>query len=437
MTFYSNSVTESLCCPSRVSILRSQYVHNHQVLSNMMETGGGYGKFKALGEDKDCLPTWLQASGVTTGIVGKYLNQFPGAGNPNEIPPGWDYFSAPITPSRAYEGYDYTLNTNGVLTGYGHKPKDFLNTVMTRQAVQFIQKTQGPFYLQVNSYLPHSPAPVDPKHAGDHAGDPLPAAPSLNTQILNAPPWMVKAGHIGKTGIRKLREYWNQRLDSAESLADTITTVQRTVKASGHAYDTYIIITSDNGFHMGSHQLFKGKRTAYDTDTLVPLVIIGPDAKPGVRVDALTSTIDFAPTISELMKSPYPSWVDGRSLTPFLHNGTAPLNWRESILSEVLIHSSPGDPDFTKEEPPPFTSIRTDRWLYVRYDDSSLELYDRLKDPYQLRNIAAYAPGSVLRRLDLIADLMSDCRGETCHAAERITVPYWAGMKEAPPKGRF
>ena len=70
-------VSLSLCCPSRTSIMRGQYVHNHRVVSNTEATGGGWPTFRARGEQNDCLPVWLHNTGVTTALFGKYLNEYP------------------------------------------------------------------------------------------------------------------------------------------------------------------------------------------------------------------------------------------------------------------------------------------------------------------------------------------------------------------------
>ena len=59
MTFTNHTVTDSLCCPSRTSIMRSQYIHNHLVISNTAATGGGWPTFRSRGEQYDCLPVWL------------------------------------------------------------------------------------------------------------------------------------------------------------------------------------------------------------------------------------------------------------------------------------------------------------------------------------------------------------------------------------------
>jgi len=76
-TFTNYVVSESLCCPSRSTIFRGQYVHNHHVVSNTIETDGGWPTFRNFGYPSDCLPVWLQNAGVQTGLIGKYLNQFP------------------------------------------------------------------------------------------------------------------------------------------------------------------------------------------------------------------------------------------------------------------------------------------------------------------------------------------------------------------------
>ena len=77
ITFTNHTVTDSLCCPSRVSIMRGQYIHNHKVISNIEATGGGWPTFRDRKEDNDCLPVWLDNAGVTTALFGKYLNDFP------------------------------------------------------------------------------------------------------------------------------------------------------------------------------------------------------------------------------------------------------------------------------------------------------------------------------------------------------------------------
>ena len=45
--------------------------------------------------------------------------------------------------------------------------------------------------------------------------------------------------------------------------------------------NTFVVLTSDNGFHLGQHGLDAGKGTPYDSDAHVPLLVVGPGVEPG------------------------------------------------------------------------------------------------------------------------------------------------------------
>src|ERR1700720_2262612 len=120
LTFPNMFVTESLCCPSRSSIQRAQYVHNHQVLGNG-PPDGGFEKFHSLGEDQSTVGTWLKAAGYRTGYMGKYMNGYPDRAAPNYVPPGWDEWISPAG-GNPYSEFNSTLNENGNLVRYGNQP---------------------------------------------------------------------------------------------------------------------------------------------------------------------------------------------------------------------------------------------------------------------------------------------------------------------------
>eukprot|EP00179_Madagascaria_erythrocladioides_P015823 CAMPEP_0198370682 /NCGR_PEP_ID=MMETSP1450-20131203/156832_1 /TAXON_ID=753684 ORGANISM="Madagascaria erythrocladiodes, Strain CCMP3234" /NCGR_SAMPLE_ID=MMETSP1450 /ASSEMBLY_ACC=CAM_ASM_001115 /LENGTH=449 /DNA_ID=CAMNT_0044078225 /DNA_START=595 /DNA_END=1943 /DNA_ORIENTATION=+ len=84
-----------------------------------------------------------------------------------------------------------------------------------------------------------------------------------------------------------------QRLSRADSLFETLQRV-------GVADDTYVIYTSDNGFHLGSFRAHGGKSFYLHSDLHVPLYVTGPGIRPHTSVRAITSTVDLAPTIVDL-----------------------------------------------------------------------------------------------------------------------------------------
>ena len=424
MTFTHHVVTDSLCCPSRTSILRSQYIHNHLVVSNTSATGGGWPTFKARGEDNDCLPVWLQNAGVTTALFGKFMNDYPAttATTIREVPPGWTKWAVPVSRGESYTGYDYVLNSDGQLERHGSKPTDFLNDVITNRAVDFISTAPDGFFLELSTYNPHKPSPVATRNKDTHADTVAPRTASYNVAGTNAPTWMRKLKPLSSWKQWQLDQLWRQRAQSAESVADSVEAVMTELRATGHDDDTLVVLTSDNGYHAGAHGLANGKRTAFHEDTVVPMVIMGPGVSPGARVDALTSTVDLGPTFTELLGAQAPDWVDGRSLVPILQTSVAPQGWRTAALSESMGLSTPVDPDYQAEAPPSFSAMRTQQYLFVVYRDGERELYDLAADPNEMNNIASTADPILVTNLNSQLQAMRSCSGASCRTADSMVI---------------
>src|SRR5215218_10671223 len=86
-TIFENAfVTDPLCCPSRATILRGQYVHNHTVKSNTAPDA--HDRFRDLGLEESTVATWLHDVGYRTALIGKYMNAY----DQLYSPPGWDYW---------------------------------------------------------------------------------------------------------------------------------------------------------------------------------------------------------------------------------------------------------------------------------------------------------------------------------------------------------
>lgn len=418
MTFTNHTVIDSLCCPSRVSILRGQYIHNHKVISNIEATGGGWPTFRRLGEHRDCLPVWLDNAGSTTAMFGKYMNEYPDPGRPDYVPPGWDEWAVPTSRGDSYTGFDYGLNENGVVKQYGDSPYEFLNDVLNRKAQSFIRKAPDGFFMQFSTYSPHKPYATAPRHRNKHTITKVPRTPAYNAIGINEPAWMKQFYPLSEKRLRKIDKVWAERARSAESFADTVDTVLNTLAATGKDKNTLVVITSDNGYHMGEYRLPKGKRLPYDADTVVPLIMIGPGITPGSRVDDMTSSIDFAPTFTELLGATAPAWVDGRSMTHFIRTGEAPENWRTGALSESLGASTPKDPDWQRFNPPRYDALRTKEWLYVQYADGSKTLYNRQSDPYSLNNVYDSTDPLIVSQLQAQTEQLRVCAGESCRVAD-------------------
>ena len=422
-SFVNSTVTDSLCCPSRTSILRSQYVHSHKVVSNLYASGGGFQKFFELGEQNDCLGTWLHDAGVHTGFIGKYLNEYPnGAPSPNYIPPGWDDWVVPVDFGNAYKGYGYTLNRNGKLKKYGYKPKDLINDVLTADAQRFIRRAPDGFYLQVNTFAPHEPAPVA-KRNRNLPSQAVPRTPSYNAVGTDEPSWLAARNPYFPMRLNKFDIMWSNRVKSAESVADTVAGVYDALKATGRINDTLVIVTSDNGFHAAFHRLPGGKRTAFKEDTVVPLVILGPGVTTGGTVTAMSSTVDLAPTITSVLGTAPSAIAEGRNLVPFLASQAPPSDWRTATLTESMSEAAPGDPDYSTFSPPRFASLRSEQWLYVEYVTGEKELYNRYTDPDEMHNLITKEDPAVIAQLSAQLSALKSCTGSTCRVADSMPVP--------------
>ena len=111
--FKNGFVSNSLCCPSRASILTGQYSHNTGVYTNYLPFGG----FDAF-NDKSTVATWLNKAGYRTALMGKYFNQYK---NAQYVPPGWDIWNAfSDRPGNGGGFYRYELSINGSPKEFGH-----------------------------------------------------------------------------------------------------------------------------------------------------------------------------------------------------------------------------------------------------------------------------------------------------------------------------
>jgi N-acetylglucosamine-6-sulfatase len=448
-TFENAFVTDSLCCPSRASILRGQYPHNHQILGNEWPQGGAK-KFHALGRQRSTIATWLRSSGYQTVLIGKYLNDYQGT----YVPAGWDQWYAV---SGNYTSSD--LNENGRIASYD-PGRYHLDDVLAEKALGYIRDPNGnvpsflvpdrPFFMWLGTKAPHQPADPAPRHEDALPNVSLPRPPSFDEQdVSDKPDWISDNPPLGPQQIADAEDLYRKRLQSMLAVDDAIGQLVNALKQSGELDNTYIFFTSDNGFHLGTHRLSIGKWTAYDEDIRVPLIVRGPGVPEGRKLEHLVLNNDLAPTFADLAGVEVPSFVDGRSLVPLLADDPPPpQDWRQAFLVESIAESAEipssvvgnaplrlltGDvqpsEDWRRASPlqkssikeagrPAFKAVRTEDHLYVEYDTGESELYDLQKDPYELNNIYEETPLKHLWRFEGWLDALRDCAGEECRAAE-------------------
>jgi N-acetylglucosamine-6-sulfatase len=443
MTFTNAFASYSWCCPFRATMLLGQYAHNHEVFSNGPPYGGGP-RFMARGHDKRTFAVWFQEAGITTGLVGKMLNHY--LLKEFGTLPGWSYVAMV---DNAHESYNYDLLTHDDgLLHYGNQPEDYLNDVLTRYAIEFLRQAAAapePFFLYVGTSNPHSPTIAAPRHLGLHKDAVLPRSPAFNEADRSDKPALIRSlPPLSNTQIAELTAEYRRRLDSLMAVDEMVRDIVETLEATGELDNTYIIFTSDNGFHLGEHGLIAGKNTAYTTDTRIPLIVRGPGIGAGVVSDTLIVNTDFAPTFADIIGVPIPSSVDGRSFLPLLMDQD--VAWtRQSVLLERRVPEeqlfrqarTAGIAMAEVERAGHFNGLMTQEQLYVEYADTGeRELYELAADPYQLNNVAKEAAPAFLAMLSgRVAELV-DCAGAECRQIEDLPVGiggYQVRLHKQPP----
>lgn len=444
-TFTNMFVSQSMCCPSRASIQRGQYVHNHQVLSNSPPEGG-FERFHELGHEGSTIGTWLQAAGYRTGLLGKYLNGYPNTAGQTYMPPGWDEWASPVA-GLPYSHFNYTLNENGTLISYGNQPEEYLTDVLARKAASFVEQAatdRRPFFLYVGTYAPHFPAPAAPRHAAAFPWAWAPRLPSYNeAEVSDKPAWVQAHPLLRQSQKADMDVLYRRRLQSMLAVQDLVERLIITLLATGQIDNTYLFFTSDNGYHLGEHRLLPGKLTPYEEDIRVPLLVRGPGVPAGSVLAEIVGNVDLAPTFAALAGATVPAFVDGRSLAPLLLGISAEREWRAAFLIEQeKVYPAGADnpikvPDAVFFEPldpfdsamaatpqpsggglPSYTALRTKTLSYVVYSTGELELYDLAADPYQLANVASTADPALIARLNSWLDAYRRCSGAGCRVVD-------------------
>ncbi|HEY9567294.1 MAG TPA: sulfatase [Thalassobaculum sp.] len=401
-------VTYSLCCPSRATTLRGQYSHNHRIQGNVLPSGGGH-KFRTLGHDQSTIATWLHDAGYRTGLIGKYMNQY----EPDEqtyIPPGWDEWFA-----AGHDYYEYVLNENGRHVRYGSRPEDYLTDVIARHTVSAIRRASEsgrPFFFFVTPYAPHGPATAAPRHAHMFADTPYPRPASFDEADVSDKPSIIRdLPRLDAGQVAWIEDMYRSRLRALQALDDLVEDVVSTLEETGELANTYVIYTSDNGWHMGEHRQQYGKTTAYEEDIRVPFVIRGPGVPKGAIVSPMVINNDLAPTFAAMAGVTPPGFVDGRSFLPLFSDPLEP--WRQSFGIERRQTETDGLVGAAS-----FRALRTVDWTYVEYATGERELYDLRTDPDQLANAAATADPAMLAELSQRTAELANCAGDDCRRIE-------------------
>ena len=405
-TFPNTFVPFSTCCPSRATTLRGQYPHNTGVTANDGPTGG-VDRFRETGGEADNLATRLDQAGYRTALFGKYLNGYQGG----YVPRGWDEWHGAMGGQQNGETWN-----DGEVEKHDYKQVHETD-VYGEKARRFIEFSKGtPWFAYVAFHTPHSPTIVEDGYSGRFAGEVSPKGPSFDEEdVSDKPQWVRRLPRVSDADREVYNNKYRERLRTVQSADDQVGLFLDTLGRTGQLGETYVVVWSDNGYHLGTHRIPAGKRTAYEEDARLPLAIRGPGVAEGVHDPRLVSGIDILPTFLDIANTPAPPYADGRSFLPLAKNRPV-TGWRDAVLLEGY------DDSFDEKDYvyPDFKAIRTaQNETFVRYVTGEREFYDMDTDPFQVRSRHA-DPDKQARESVLAQRLtaLQTCEGAECRVAD-------------------
>jgi len=403
MRFDRCLVTNSICGPSRATILTGKYSHNNGFYNNSNSRFDG---------SQQTFPKLMQAAGYSTAMIGKW--------HLGSDPTGFDYWH--ILPGQG-QYYNPPMIDNGKRV----KHEGYTTDIITDLSIDWLRNRDKskPFVLMSQHKAPHREWAPALRHLGwdndrkypepatlfdDYAGRSravsdhdmgidrtftdrdakLVAPPYLHEEQLKI--WneyyeprnkaFREANLSGDELVRwRYNRYMHDYLACVKAVDENVGRLLQALEDEKLADNTIVIISSDQGFYLGEHGWFD-KRWIFEESLRTPLLVRWPGVtQPGSSSDEIVSLIDFGETFLDVAGVAVPSDMQGRSIVPLLA-GKPPKDWRDSLYYHYYEFPVP-------HRVRPHYGVITDQYKLVHYykpDIDDWELLDRRADPLEVKN---------------------------------------------------
>ncbi|HSU52643.1 MAG TPA: sulfatase, partial [Candidatus Dormibacteraeota bacterium] len=404
MRFDRCLVPNSICGPSRATVLTGKYSHANGFFNNTNNRFDG---------SQTTMPKILQKAGYQTAIVGKWHLE--------SDPTGFDYWD--ILPGQGIY-YNPPMNRMGERV----KRDGYITEIITDLSLDWLKKRDKskPFLLMCQHKAPHRPWEPNLKYLNhdrdrkypapetlfdDYAGRgkaeheqdmmisktmndidlKFKAPPSLTPEQLKE--WNAwyeprneafrKANLQGKELVQwKYNRYMHDYLGCILSVDESVGRLLKYLEDEGLADNTIVVYSSDQGFYLGEHGWFD-KRWIFEQSLRTPLLVRWPGVtKAGTATKAMVSNLDFGETFLEAAGIPILTEMQGRSLVPVL-KGQTPSDWRKSFYYHY--YEYPGWHSVARHY-----GVVTDRFKLVHFYEPEFnywEMFDLQKDPHELKSV--------------------------------------------------
>ena len=470
VTFTNYMVNTPICCPSRAEIFSGRYFHNVGAPNgSCMHVDAEEAVFASTS-----LFATLLSNGYQTGVFGKVTNDQARYFCGQKRADGMSVIGSPCDFGDYYGERYFVKLANG--TKYIEQLKKV--DASTYQTSQIANRTISwirdithaqpgqPFFAYIGPHAPHLPSTPAPWHEASIFDElKAPRTPNWNESCPDKHEMIANNPPLNADATKFLDHQHRIRQYSLLSVDDVIGAVHDTLQELNLLNSTYIILTSDHGYHLGQWRVPSSKRLPYDTDIFVTTLARGPGISAGSVQSSMVGNVDVAPTILDLAHINIPNAMDGKSMArlfitepnPFYDVSIAARDsespWREMFLIQFVSIANASNNDaamwFVKpgtfhgqyEKPPrgpcptcapwmldnqsnTYRGLRlrnsTHNLLYAefnphwKFDNTSAifyEYYDLNKDPYQLTNVYSSVGHDVISDLRFHLDKYSTCEG--------------------------
>ena len=188
------------------------------------------------------------------------------------------------------------------------------------------------------------------------------------------------AGNMSEQDIVrwKYRRYMRNYLSTVKAVDESVGRMLDYLDDNGLADNTVVIYSSDQGFFLGEHGWYD-KRWMFEESFRMPFLIRWPNkVQAGSRPDQLIQNIDYAPTFLDIAGLPTPEEVQGASLVSLFGKQTPP--WRDSLYYAYY--------ELGEHAVPQHFGVRTQNHKLIYFPKSDQwNLYDLEADPNEMRSV--------------------------------------------------
>lgn len=431
MRFDRCLVTNSICGPSRATLLTGKYSHRNGFYRNERADFDG---------SQPTFPKRLHAAAYQTALVGKW--------HLGSEPTGFDHWEVMVGQGQYY-------NPDFLTAGGRHRAHGHSTDVVRQKAIRWLDSIRDPrrsFLLMVQFKAPHREWEPSPDHLNrydDHLFPEPPtlfddyrgrASPARNQKMTIAHDMVLEGDNklytertryapVGRSYARmdeaqrrrwdsayaprnrqfadlslsgddltrwKYQRYMQDYMSVVASIDDNVGRLLDHLRDRGLDKNTIVVFTSDQGFYLGEHGWFD-KRWMYEPSLRTPLLVRWPGVvKPGTVNRDIVSNLDLAETFLQAAGLPIPTDMQGASLLPLLQ-GRCPEAWRKSFYYRYYEGGGHGVPEHE--------GVTLDSLKLIHYHTlGEWELFDLRRDPHELRSLYEH-PGYRQERDRLIREL--------------------------------